>query len=95
MTSNGQSIQRFSGWGISMLKERPDCGYVLGRDYDRLSAELERYKHALWAANGFLIQLNREPVKLEYPAETGAKLCPTCGVSLADPDHKHLAAAHE
>jgi hypothetical protein len=28
----------------------------------------ERYKKALWTANGFLIQLGREPVKLEYPA---------------------------
>lgn len=40
---------------------------------DKLAAELDRYKHALWTANGFLMGLDREPVKLEYPAETPLK----------------------
>jgi uncharacterized coiled-coil DUF342 family protein len=31
------------------------------------SDELERYKRALYQANGMLIQLDKEPVKLEYP----------------------------
>lgn len=40
------------------------------RDVDpklqRLTLDLERYKHALYAANGFLIQLGKDPVKLDY-----------------------------
>jgi hypothetical protein len=31
-----------------------------------LEAELERYKHALWEANGYRIQEGKEPVKLTY-----------------------------
>lgn len=46
--------------------------YASARDaLDRTVVELERYKKALYAANGFLIQLGREPVKLEYPKREG------------------------
>jgi len=36
-------------------------------EYDAIVAELERYKHALWEANGYRIQAGLEPVKLSYP----------------------------
>lgn len=38
-----------------------------------LEAELARYKQALTRANGFLIMHGREPVKLEYAADTEGK----------------------
>ncbi len=45
--------------------ERRD--YAAVRDaHDRTVEELERYKKALYTANGFLIQRGWEPVKLEY-----------------------------
>jgi hypothetical protein len=34
--------------------------------------ELERYKRALYQANGMLIQLDKEPVKLDYSSVTKA-----------------------
>jgi hypothetical protein len=50
-----KEVKRFSGYGISMLSERPDAGYVLGRDYDALLAEAERLRAALlysWQTEG-------------------------------------------
>lgn len=51
--------------------------YASARDaLDRTVVELERYKKALYAANGFLMQLGREPVKLEYPnRDVSAERC--------------------
>jgi hypothetical protein len=41
--------------------------YAAVRDaHDKTTLELGRYKKALYTANGFLIQLGREPVKLDY-----------------------------
>lgn len=45
----------------------------VGRLLDKAVTDLERYKKALWTANGLLIGLNCEPVKLEYPATQEAK----------------------
>lgn len=39
-TSNEQSVQRFSGWGIAMLQNKPITEYVLASDYDALAAQL-------------------------------------------------------
>lgn len=44
--------------------------FVHERDYNQAAnsaRDIERYRTALHRANGYLIQLGREPVKLEYP----------------------------
>lgn len=38
----------------------------LWREYSRTNTKLDQYTRALWTANGFLMQLGRDPVKLEY-----------------------------
>jgi hypothetical protein len=35
-------------------------------EYDKLMDDFLRYRQALYAANGFLIKLGHEPVKLDY-----------------------------
>lgn len=48
--------------------------FVPERDYNQAvnsARELERYRTALYRANGYLIQLGRDPVKLEYAPVIG------------------------
>ena len=46
-------------------------------EYDKLMDDFIRYRQALYRANGYLIQMGKEPVKLEYsttpPESTGVK----------------------
>ena len=48
------------------FKRADDILAYTARQYADLLAELERYKHALWEANGYRIQAGLEPVKLDY-----------------------------
>ena len=59
---------------VDRVFDSAEC--VNASDYDKLMADFLRYRSALYTANGFLIQLGREPVKLEYPqSETEGKSC--------------------
>ena len=53
-----KSVQRFSGWGIAMLKERPTTQYVLASDYDALVAEHTRLREEVARINALAIHLN-------------------------------------
>jgi len=62
-------------WGDDGDADRPytqeRVDEIVAEETAELAAELERYKRALWAANGFLIQLGQQPVKLEYASSAG------------------------
>jgi hypothetical protein len=47
------------------------------------SSELERYKRALYQANGQLMQLDKEPVKLDYSADEPSDVSPAVCLGLA------------
>lgn len=86
--------QRFSGWGIAMLKERPDAGYVLAKDYDSAMAELlsarleiERLRAAL-AKYGHHTHPNCHDLTLNDDGSFGPRNGCLCGFESETPgDH--------
>jgi len=66
--STMRDMQRYSLQGVPQSEVMFLLGFIdnLWRTFSRTDAKLEQYTKALWTANGFLIQLGREPVKLEY-----------------------------
>ena len=81
--STMRDMQRYSLQGVPQSEVMFLLGFIdnLWRTFSRTDAKLEQYTKALWTANGFLIQLGREPVKLEYgprlQQETNLRPC-TC-----------------
>lgn len=56
-TSKEQSVQRFSGWGIAMMQNKPTTEYVLASDYDALAAQMRTAPSNLLARAVELLQL--------------------------------------
>jgi hypothetical protein len=71
-----ERLQRELAASAAQYQEACDDANRFARERDEARAspepfdELERYKRALYQANGMLIQLDKEPVKLDYSSVT-------------------------